>query len=218
MKHNLFSSPSFAVVAVVLGLSLSGCGSSEEPRHQGPPPQEIGGIPGAHPTVRGGGPRPIHQGDEIVVNPGPESRDRDHRVGRPRNPSGRPDASPATEVPTYSQKVLAADLKNLQAVEASLEGVGLKVILKTENNQIKSLNWDYAFMDAYKGDMIKDAVPALENFSNVGHAFLRKYDREFIVNGSTSTSERLADSTIRVLTAKLMLAETSLESLKPKKN
>ncbi len=202
MKQILFVASSIAVSTIVL---LTGCGNSGEPQRTYPQahakPKSRVEPEHRHPHSKRHERRRPHRSPEAI--PGAQ------RVPEGENPYAN---EPATPVPTYTKEQLSADIANLTRTEHAMQAVGLKIELAVAQNGSKEVNWDYKFMDDFKGDIFQ-SIPALKNFSKVGREFLTKYDKEFVVTGRPDAATVMARSTIPVLTAKLILVERSIEML-----
>ena len=195
-------------VALTTALALTGCGSSPgENVNQDAPRSGLSG-PGSKARPKGS---PEDEGS--IVSAGTVKKGTNPRDFSQDPP---PADEPATEVPSYSKKEVTSDLSNLSSTEKSLLAFGLQVVVsKDGKGNPKSVDWDYKLMDSVNVSIF-DAIPALENYAKVGHEFLAKYDKEFLVDGTKTTSERLAQREIATVVAKIQLIENSVDSLKKK--
>lgn len=198
--------------ALTTALALTGCGSSPgENVNQSGPRSGLSG-PGSKARPKGS---PEDEGSIVsagTVKKGTNPRD----FSQDPPPADRTVDEPATEIPSYSKKQVTADLSNLSSTEKSLLAFGLQVVVsKDGKGNPKSVDWDYRLMDSVDVSIF-DAIPALENYAKVGHEFLAKYDKEFLVDGTKTTSERLAQREIATVVAKIQLVENSVDSLKKK--
>lgn len=198
------------VLALAATLALVGCGSAGDGANRAAPsPRD--GLAGPGSKARPKGSPDVEDGSVVSAQQTKQSVD-------PREFSTEQPATeePATPVPAYSKKQVSADLSNLTATESALLAFGLKVVVsKDAQGSPKSVDWDYELMDSVDVSVYK-AIPALENYAKVGHEFLSKYDKEFTIDGSQVTSERLAKREIATIVAKIQLVENSIDSLKKK--
>ena len=131
-----------------------------------------------------------------------------------KSTSSTEDATADAEVPNFTSKSYKADLANLARSEAALAGVGLKVLPEyNAQKHLTGINWDSAFMDAYKGSVRADAPQALESYRQVAERFMKRYGQPFQIEGSDDAYATLSGEPLRLIKGTLDLTSSYIVKL-----
>ena len=128
------------------------------------------------------------------------------------------------DYPTYSKTEQVTDLEKLNAVEKSLEKVGLRFEIKRDFKNglsTKTLRWDKSFLENFvvENGAADNAVviKKLEEFVAAVNTYVGKYEKPF---NSTDDGEEsvkvLTDSAKEELNSKANVAKKTVDKLKSK--